>query len=56
MSVLILKKLKAVLDGGHRLAFPDSILINGRGPNGASFTVEPGNYRKRNGVNYTLRP
>ncbi|PSS21786.1 L-ascorbate oxidase [Actinidia chinensis var. chinensis] len=41
-------KLKAVLDGGHRLAFPDGILINGRGPNGASFTVEPGKtYRLR---------
>ncbi|XP_057500662.1 L-ascorbate oxidase homolog [Actinidia eriantha] len=40
--------LKAVLDGGHRLALPDGILINGRGPNGASFTVEPGKtYRLR---------
>ncbi|XP_030523033.1 L-ascorbate oxidase homolog [Rhodamnia argentea] len=41
-------KLKAILDGGHRLYFPDGILINGRGPNGASFTVEQGKtYRLR---------
>ncbi|KAK8582554.1 hypothetical protein V6N13_069328 [Hibiscus sabdariffa] len=33
-------KLKARLDGGHKLPFPDGILINGRGPNGAFFTVE----------------
>lgn len=41
-------KLKAILDGGHRLSFPDGILINGRGPNGTSFTVEQGKtYRLR---------
>lgn len=41
-------KLKAILDGGHRLPFPDGILINGRGPNGASFKVEQGKtYRLR---------
>ncbi|KAK8629793.1 hypothetical protein V6N13_078621 [Hibiscus sabdariffa] len=34
--------LKAVLDGGHKLPSPDGILINGRGPGGASFTVEQG--------------
>ncbi|OWM80461.1 hypothetical protein CDL15_Pgr019741 [Punica granatum] len=40
--------LKAVLDSGRRLMFPDGILINGRGPNGASFTVEKGKtYRFR---------
>ncbi|XVE67233.1 hypothetical protein DITRI_Ditri08aG0143600 [Diplodiscus trichospermus] len=42
------KKLKARLDGGHKLHFPDGILINGHGPNGASFTVEQGKtYRFR---------
>ncbi|KAJ8561314.1 hypothetical protein K7X08_027504 [Anisodus acutangulus] len=40
--------LRAILDRGHKLPFPDGILINGRGPNGASFTVEQGNtYRLR---------
>ncbi|XP_031130335.1 L-ascorbate oxidase homolog [Ipomoea triloba] len=42
------KALKGVLDSGHRLPFPDGILINGRGDNGASFTVEQGKtYRLR---------
>ncbi|KAK4772091.1 hypothetical protein SAY86_013866 [Trapa natans] len=42
------KVMKAVLDGGHRLGFPDGILINGRGPTGASFTVDKGKtYRLR---------
>ncbi|CAA2982036.1 L-ascorbate oxidase homolog [Olea europaea subsp. europaea] len=46
--VIKLKVLKAILDYGKRLKFPDGILINGRGPNGASFTVEPGKtYRFR---------
>ncbi|KAL6963641.1 hypothetical protein U1Q18_034648 [Sarracenia purpurea var. burkii] len=41
-------RLKAILDGGNRLPFPDGILINGRGPNAASFTVDPGKtYRLR---------
>ncbi|CAN6454323.1 unnamed protein product [Victoria cruziana] len=40
--------LKAILDGGHDLPFPDGILINGRGPNGVSFTVDQGKtYRFR---------
>ncbi|KAJ0983031.1 hypothetical protein J5N97_011286 [Dioscorea zingiberensis] len=34
--------LKAILDGGNDLPFPDGVLINGRGPNGNSFTVEQG--------------
>uniref|UniRef100_A0A6N2L8U3 Uncharacterized protein n=1 Tax=Salix viminalis TaxID=40686 RepID=A0A6N2L8U3_SALVM len=32
--------LKAVLDGGRKLPFPDGILINGRGGNGYYLTVE----------------
>ncbi|CAN4095476.1 unnamed protein product [Withania somnifera] len=41
-------KLRAILDSGHKLPFPDGILINGRGPNGASFTVDQGKtYRLR---------
>ncbi|RAL43221.1 hypothetical protein DM860_010003 [Cuscuta australis] len=40
--------LKRILDGGHKLPFPDGVLINGRGSNGTSFTVEPGKtYRLR---------
>ncbi|XWS40244.1 hypothetical protein CRYUN_Cryun18bG0123700 [Craigia yunnanensis] len=42
------RQLKAELDGGHKLPFPDGILINGHGPNGAYFTVEQGKtYRFR---------
>ncbi|PPS11581.1 hypothetical protein GOBAR_AA09057 [Gossypium barbadense] len=40
--------LKARLDRGKKLPFPDGILINGRGPGGASFNVEQGKtYRLR---------
>ncbi|GMN38251.1 hypothetical protein TIFTF001_007495 [Ficus carica] len=42
------QKLKSILDGGHRLPNPDGVLINGRGPNGTSFTFESGKtYRLR---------
>lgn len=34
--------LKAILDRGKKLPFPDGILINGRGPGGVSFNVEQG--------------
>ncbi|KAG5596835.1 hypothetical protein H5410_038067 [Solanum commersonii] len=40
--------LKAILDGGHDLPFPDGLLINGRGSNGYTFTVDQGKtYRFR---------
>lgn len=40
--------LRAILDGGSDLPFPDGLLINGRGPNGNTFTVEQGKtYRFR---------
>lgn len=39
----LLQDLKATLDGGHDLPFPDGILINGRGSNGYTFTVDQGN-------------
>ncbi|XP_027064394.2 L-ascorbate oxidase homolog [Coffea eugenioides] len=40
--------LRAILDGGHDLPFPDGILINGRGSNGYTFTVDQGKtYRFR---------
>ncbi|XP_074312069.1 L-ascorbate oxidase homolog [Silene latifolia] len=40
--------LKAVLDSGSNLPFPDGLLINGRGSNGFTFTVDQGNtYRFR---------
>lgn len=34
--------LKAILDKGKKLPFPDGILINGRGPNVSSVTVQQG--------------
>lgn len=37
-----IQDLKAILDGGRKLPFPDGILINGRGPNGVTFTVDQG--------------
>ncbi|XP_073006366.1 L-ascorbate oxidase homolog [Typha latifolia] len=40
--------LKYTLDSGRNLPFPDGLLINGRGWNGNTFTVEPGRtYRFR---------
>ncbi|KAE8696771.1 ubiquitin family protein [Hibiscus syriacus] len=45
---VLVQDLKAHLDGGRKLPFPDGILINGRGPGGASFNVEQGKtYRLR---------
>lgn len=35
--------LKTILDRGHRLPFPNGIVINGRGPSATTFTVEKGN-------------
>ncbi|GAB4853108.1 hypothetical protein Ancab_017292 [Ancistrocladus abbreviatus] len=41
-------KIKADLDNGNALRFPDGILMNGRGPNDVLFTVERGkSYRFR---------
>lgn len=37
-----IQALQTILDGGKKLPFPDGILINGRGPNGVTFTVEQG--------------
>ncbi|KAJ0725826.1 putative multicopper oxidase, type 1, cupredoxin [Helianthus annuus] len=34
--------LKAILDNGHDLPFPDGLLINGRGSNAFTFNVEQG--------------
>ncbi|CAN6571587.1 unnamed protein product [Malus baccata var. baccata] len=40
--------LKAILDGGNNLPFSDGLLINGRGSNGFTFTVDQGKtYRLR---------
>ncbi|KAL2482154.1 SKU5 similar 5 [Forsythia ovata] len=40
--------LKAILDSGVNLPFPDGLLINGRGSNGNTFTVDQGKtYRFR---------
>ncbi|OVA16020.1 Multicopper oxidase [Macleaya cordata] len=41
-------RLRSILDGGKKLPFPDGILINGRGSNSVSYTVEQGKtYRFR---------
>ncbi|XP_056699495.1 L-ascorbate oxidase homolog isoform X2 [Spinacia oleracea] len=40
--------LRAILDNGHDLPFPDGLVINGRGSNGNTFTVDQGKtYRFR---------
>ncbi|CAI9090253.1 OLC1v1024986C4 [Oldenlandia corymbosa var. corymbosa] len=40
--------LKAILDGGSDLPFPDGLVINGRGSNGFTYTVDQGKtYRFR---------
>ncbi|KAK8677668.1 hypothetical protein V6N13_143193 [Hibiscus sabdariffa] len=39
--------LQAHLDRGKKLPFPDGILINGRGPGGASLNVEQGMWNLR---------
>ncbi|CAO2813045.1 unnamed protein product [Amaranthus hypochondriacus] len=40
--------LRATLDNGHDLPFPDGLIINGRGSNGYTFTVDQGKtYRFR---------
>uniref|UniRef100_A0A453BEV2 Plastocyanin-like domain-containing protein n=1 Tax=Aegilops tauschii subsp. strangulata TaxID=200361 RepID=A0A453BEV2_AEGTS len=36
--------LRYMLDSGKALGFPDGLLINGRGWNGYTFTVQPGKY------------
>ncbi|KAI5656764.1 hypothetical protein M9H77_25557 [Catharanthus roseus] len=42
------RQLRYILDTGHSLPFPDGLLINGRGWNGYTFTVNPGKtYRFR---------
>lgn len=42
------RQLKYILDRGHSLPLPDGLLINGRGWNGYTFVVNPGNtYRFR---------
>uniref|UniRef100_A0A1D1Y9N7 L-ascorbate oxidase n=1 Tax=Anthurium amnicola TaxID=1678845 RepID=A0A1D1Y9N7_9ARAE len=42
------KAMRSGLDGGRLLPEPDGILINGQGPGGASFTIQPGaTYRLR---------
>lgn len=38
-----MQDLKAILDNGLNLPFPDGLLINGRGSNGNTFTVDQGN-------------
>lgn len=57
------KVLQSVLDNGKMLAFPDGVLINGRGRNDASFTVEAGktyrlrisNVGLRNSLNFRIQ-
>ncbi|WVZ01844.1 hypothetical protein V8G54_022650 [Vigna mungo] len=45
---LFLQDLRAILDGGNDLPFPDGLIINGRGSNAYTFTVDQGKtYRFR---------
>lgn len=37
-----LQALRGILDSGYNLPFPDGLLINGRGANGYTFTVDQG--------------
>lgn len=37
-----MQDLRAILDGGSDLPFPDGIIINGRGSNAYAFTVDQG--------------
>jgi len=37
-----MQDLRAILDGGSDLPFPDGIIINGRGSNAYTFTVDQG--------------
>lgn len=37
-----MQDLRATLDNGHDLPFPDGLIINGRGSNGYTFTVDQG--------------
>ena len=39
----MLQDLKAILDSGSDLPFPDGLLVNGRGSNGYTFNVDQGN-------------
>jgi len=39
---LFLQDLRAILDGGSDLPFPDGLIINGRGSNAYTFTVDQG--------------
>lgn len=39
--------MRALLDAGSSLPFPDGILINGLGPNQATFNFEPGKFSFR---------
>ncbi|KAF3455168.1 hypothetical protein FNV43_RR05616 [Rhamnella rubrinervis] len=40
--------LRRVLESAHNLPFPDGLLINGRGWNGYTFTVDPGSHTLQN--------
>ncbi|XP_059653919.1 L-ascorbate oxidase homolog [Cornus florida] len=56
-------RLKTILDAGKMLRFPDGVLINGRGSNGETFTVEQGktyrfrisNVGLRNSLNFRIQ-
>ena len=39
---LFLQDLRAILDSGSDLPFPDGLIINGRGSNAYTFTVDQG--------------
>lgn len=47
--------LKAILDGGNDLPFPDGLLVNGRGSNGLTFTVDQGDHNLVIEATYTCK-
>lgn len=42
VGIWFLQQLKYILDSGHDLPLPDGLIINGRGWNGYTFTVDQG--------------
>ena len=54
MSFVLVQDLRYILDSGKTLGLPDGLLINGRGWNGYTFTVQPGKHKQYNILRYLL--
>jgi hypothetical protein len=44
--LISIQDLKAILDNGSDLPFPDGLIINGRGSNAYTFNVDQGTLQK----------